>query len=150
MIRNRHIVVTVMAAVLLLFLASCDDRGIILHHDGNPSGKTNLMPLGSYTGEAGTLTFDIDSPVSPSGDSGLVFIQLAPDYIYLLGGRENNTTYEFLLDKGDNGSDLWRFQIYSYWDSEYSGNGQKVFNFVWNRAGWDTGEDEVIIKARTR
>jgi len=81
--------------------------------DGPPKvHKTNIQPYGTYVCEAGTLKFWEEGYVAPSGDCGYVNVSLAPEYIYLLGGRENNKQYDFILDKRDGDSDRRYWYIY--------------------------------------
>ena len=142
MVSNRLIAIIAVAAAMLFLLASCKR--------GGASGvqKNNVMPLGIYAGEAGTLTFDTDSHVAPSSDHGYVLIELASEYIYMLNGEENNKEYEFQLDEWDNDSDKWRWHIYSFSESAEIEDIREIYlvNFVWNRADWNTGEDKVIIQ----
>ena len=103
-----------MAAVLLFSLAFC-----IL--DEPPKTRSNILPEGEYTSEAGTLTFIRDSPVSPSGEAGYVQFELAPEYMYLLDGYENNRLYFFRLNERYAGSDTW----YIYVETEDKDSGEK-------------------------
>ena len=142
MVRNKRIVITAVVIFSLFLLTSC-------YGSARPANKTNFMPYGTYTGEAGTLTFQVDSHDGWSDDRGYVGIQLAPDYIYLLGGQENNIMYyTFQLDNRDNDSDLSHWHICGYSKEENWEDRQEIFlfDFVWNRAGWNMGEDEVIIQ----
>ena len=133
----------VITAILLVSLTSC-------FLDGPPKEqKTNLMPFGMYVGEAGTLTFSGDGSVSPSSDHGKVKIEFAPEYRYLLDGHKNGETYDIKLNEGYGNPSKWFWFIYVESESWVSGVSQLVddpfLGFIWNREGWDTGEDTIMI-----
>lgn len=143
----KKTVILALAAVLLITLAACS--GGTARNDGNPPGKTNMMPHGVYTGSAGTLTFNADDPVAPGADGGTVLISLSPDYLRLPDGQQNDTLYEFRIDRSNNLSDRQHWYVFSYAEAENGGDMTEIFlfEFIWNREGWDTGEDEVIIQS---
>ena len=140
-VKNIGIVIT---TVILFSLTSC-----IM--DGPPkSVRSNVLPIGKYVCEVGALDFWFDGSVGLSSDSGTVNIELTPDYIYLLDGRENNTWYYFRLDEWDNDSNIWYWHIYAKSESEDSGDTPSTevpfINFIWDREGWNTGEDMITIQ----
>ena len=128
-----------MAAFLLFSLSFC-------MRDGAPKTRSNVLPDGKYVCEAGTLTFWHGSPVAPSGDAGYVDVELTPEYIYLLDGRENNKQYDFKLDERHGYYDTW----YMCADSGQDDNGDRqeipFLNFTWDKRGWDTRKDTVTIQ----
>jgi len=129
-------------AVLLLLLSSC-------MMDGPPKvHKTNVQPYGKYVCEAGALTFMEEGSVAPSGECGYVDVTFAPEYIYLLGGRENNKCYDFRLDEQHGDSDRKNWYIYDFSKTEDGWDAQEAafLNFVWDRNGWNTGEDTVTLQ----
>ena len=100
----------ILAAMLLSFVSSC-------MREGPPKiNKTNLMPRGAYSCEAGTLIFETDNPDAPSGDRGYAEVKFAEAYLHLLGGRDNDKVYGFVLDEWDDGSNVWQWHIYEHTD----------------------------------
>ena len=129
--KNRARLASIAAAAVLLFLFSSRTR------DGAPKTRSNVLPDGEYACEAGTLTFWHDSVTAPSSDSGFVDVELAPEYIHLLNGRENNTRYGFRLDERHGGYDTWYI---------FAGSEVPFLNFTWDKIGWGTRKDTIIIQ----
>ena len=129
--KNRACLAGIAAAAVLFFLFSSRTR------DGAPKTRSNVLPDGEYACEAGTLTFWHDSFTAPSSERGYADVELEPEYIYLLNGRENNTRYGFRLDERHGDYDTW----YIYADPEIP-----FLNFTWEKRGWDTRRDTVIIQ----
>ena len=138
--KNCARLVSIAMAAVLLFLLSSRMR------DGAPNTRSNVLPDGEYACEAGSLTFWHDSPVAPSGDTGYVDVELAPEYIYLLNGQENNTRYGFRVHERHGDHDTW----YMCADSEQDDGGDKrevpFLNFTWDKRGWNARKDTVIIQ----
>jgi len=137
----RRLVISV-AVVLLFLLSACV-------MDGPPKVlKTNGQPYGEYVCEAGTLLFTEEGKVAPSGEAGYVDIGFAPEYLYLLDGRENNKSYKFMWEKRVGDSERRYWYIYDYTEYE-DGKDEKelaFLSFIWDREGWNTGSDTVTIK----
>ena len=122
----------VMTAVLLFALSSCMMDGPPKFH------KSNGQPYGKYVGEAGTLTFMEEGAVAPSGEDGYVIPELAPEYMYLLDGRENGEWYDFKLERREGDSDRRYWYIY---------DDVTFLDFIWDREGWNAEGDTVTIRS---
>jgi len=117
--------------------------------DGPPKvHKTNEQPYGKYVCEAGTLIFMEEGYVAPSGDCGYVDADLTPEYIYLLDGRENGKRYNFMREKRDGDYDRRYWYVFDFSECEDGVDEQEIafLDFIWDRVGWNTGEDTVTIQ----
>jgi len=142
MVSYTRKVVIAMAVIFPLLLSSC-------MMDGPPKVlKTNGQPYGKYVCEAGTLSFMEESSVAPSGEAGYVDAEFTPEYIYLLDGRENYQSYNFMWGKQDDDSERRYWYIYDQSEYEDGGDEQKIafLDFIWDREGWNTGADTVTIQ----
>ena len=141
--KNRVRLVGILTAAAMLFvLSSC-------MMDGPPKvHKTNGQPYGKYVCEAGTLTFMEEGNVAPSGEAGYVNAELASEYIYLLDGRENGIQYDFMWEHRDGDSERRYWYIYDFSESAGYGDEREIafLDFIWDREGWQTGEDTVTIQ----
>ena len=137
-----RLVSIIIVSVMFFLLSACV-------MDGPPKVlKTNGQPYGKYVCEAGTLSFMEESKVAPNGEAGYVYAEFAPEYIYLLDGRENNKWYKFMREKRDGDSERRYWYIYDYSEYEDGGDEQKnaFLDFIWDREGWNTGADTVTIQ----
>lgn len=136
----KRFIVLVTALLLVFALAGCETW---FPREG-PADKNNTMPHGRYTGPAGTMVF------YPNDHRMIdtMLIELEPDYEYLLGGHDNNSTYYFGKYDRDINADIQYWYTYTYSAGETAEEIETIiyFDFVWNRAGWEINEDEIIFR----